>query len=532
MNVKTRQRNQVSTTSQKGGNFKDPGVLDFKKLLAKGKKSRESADDSDRNHYPSSESDSSDPSYEVNTRNRSRSKSRRNGNSSRGLKNKDESRKSPVKVSSSVRRRSNSVKKEKAAPAFLEVRTSKGKLLGACESIKYPPFTVTRAPKSSGRRIDLARKQREKGEKFDKGENTQLNPMLRLKGPLTTVPLCVLQSAPAPNELLDSLKELMNLNIQEVKLMLETMKKKEEQQTIEAVISKATIQTGNHNTFKKILKWTMRNCKAELVKRVEKTLGVKLKRKTREQLETDAHQVEDEEAEDERRDFPEEGLNDKVQNELEQEKPAAIAKGTEKESIPSNINERSKGILESLLGECEPFFLPNQTAGVQTPPKEEKRGQTASSTIAPSPTPNQALTKLQEVNSSYNRNVVIPTPQKESIVPDSQANVQDQSETHELDPSDSETNSSPSAEDEDDDSMEIIEEEIKFSDPSQEKSKREASNKPSLSNKPSISKQEELKVKQPTPEVIKETTPEKPSAQPQQTQIEMEISLEDIMGCK
>ena len=93
-------------------------------------------------------------------------------------------------------------------------------------------------------------------------------------------PLCILQQEPPPNELVNSLLDALNKNLEETKKLHSFMDQNKEKESLDSVLAKAVLETGSRNTLKKILKWTMKNCRPEMTKKVEKKLGLRLKKKT------------------------------------------------------------------------------------------------------------------------------------------------------------------------------------------------------------------------------------------------------------
>ena len=100
-------------------------------------------------------------------------------------------------------------------------------------------------------------------------------------------PLCVLQKAPAPDDLVSGLVDSLRLNLEKTARLQELFEELRAKQTVESVITKALLETGSHSTLKKVLKWSMKNCLPELIPRVEKQLGLRLKKKTRQEFENE-----------------------------------------------------------------------------------------------------------------------------------------------------------------------------------------------------------------------------------------------------
>lgn len=100
-------------------------------------------------------------------------------------------------------------------------------------------------------------------------------------------PLCVIQRLPEPHDQIDELTRLLVSAITEIKTLQEAVKEKRDTEAIESVLARGLMATNNKPIFKKVLRWTMKNCRTEMVKKIEKKLGLKLKRKTRAQLENE-----------------------------------------------------------------------------------------------------------------------------------------------------------------------------------------------------------------------------------------------------
>lgn len=100
-------------------------------------------------------------------------------------------------------------------------------------------------------------------------------------------PMAVIQKGQEPHLLLEELSRLLVSAISEIKSLQEILREKEEEESIEAVLIRGLMATNNRQTFKRILVWTMKNCRKDMIKKIEKKLGLKLKKKTRAQLENE-----------------------------------------------------------------------------------------------------------------------------------------------------------------------------------------------------------------------------------------------------
>lgn len=107
--------------------------------------------------------------------------------------------------------------------------------------------------------------------------------------PQELIPSLTVRRAPAlPNDLVSSMNYLLKENIDTLKRVHAKEEAMANEQTVDSVLALALVQTGTHNALKKVLKWVMKNCRPEMKKKVEKRLGLKLKKKTIAQFENEA----------------------------------------------------------------------------------------------------------------------------------------------------------------------------------------------------------------------------------------------------
>ena len=261
------------------------GVLDFGRLMAKNGRSmaRHAIEDED-DEDTSSRSGSSNSSSIRRSRHRDvsskKNKPATSGNilnwattASRGCVSKQPPR-SPIKSPKKSPRKSfekgNSPLKGDVKP--LEINSF--------ESYQFnvnAPFLVKRVPEVGAPIIcEPIVKTRKK-----KKDSSPIYP----PGERTLLPLCVLQREPEPREDLDQLTHLLKDATDHIKVMTEAIRQKDEYDCIESVLARGLLATNNKPIFKKVLRWTMKNCREDMVKKIEKKLGLKLKKKTRAELE-------------------------------------------------------------------------------------------------------------------------------------------------------------------------------------------------------------------------------------------------------
>lgn len=264
----------------------EPGVLDFNKLLAKAKRpvTRSKIENEEDHEGSSRTEDSSDSSSLVRKEPKSISQSKNKtdasgkitgwattasrGNVSRQLQ------RSPIKSPKKSPRKSS---EKGTSPLKGEVRPLEIDSFDAYQFNVGSPFLVKRPPEVGGHSkegtpLRTKRKRREASPVFPPGERTLL-------------PLCVLQREPEPKLELEELTELLKIATEQIKGLTDTIKQKEDLDCIESVLARGLLATNNKPIFKKVLRWTMKNCREDMVKKIEKKLGLKLKKKTREEME-------------------------------------------------------------------------------------------------------------------------------------------------------------------------------------------------------------------------------------------------------
>ena len=101
-------------------------------------------------------------------------------------------------------------------------------------------------------------------------------------------PLCVLQKQREPTELLNQVCELLKANTEVTKQSIKDYRDLKDHETVDAIITRGVIASKNKIVFRKIVKWTMKNCRPDMVKKVEEKLGYKLKKKTKTLFEQEA----------------------------------------------------------------------------------------------------------------------------------------------------------------------------------------------------------------------------------------------------
>lgn len=274
-------RNRASTSPEN-----HDGVLDFSKLMAKSKRSlkNNSLEEENEGGPESSGTSSSNSSSVKRMKTRSSFQPARpsgspikmtqcsTANAKRSAKpsEKKSPKKSPQKASRSASKK-NSPSKSKSVNQE-EYENYKQKIIS--------PYLVKRSPKQKEvepvpvpLKIGIRRR--------TKRHRSPVYP----PGPRTLLPLCVLQQTPEPHKEIEDLNQLLKNATIQIKQLTESINQKEENDSIESVLAKGLLATNNKPIFKKVLRWTIKNCRPDMVKKIEKKLGLKLKKKTREEFE-------------------------------------------------------------------------------------------------------------------------------------------------------------------------------------------------------------------------------------------------------